>query len=114
MLSKRLEGSNFHVRSSRGTKKVYSLFSLIIAFTEPLTFAQLQHAYAAAESDDSDETEDWMKYLLAKEGILDVCGDFIHINNGRIHLRRVSVEDYMAETKQHLQTRQSAYRQAVA
>lgn len=94
-LAKRLAGV---ARVSIGStypqlRRVRSLFSLIVAAAEPLTLGELQHAYAVSVA--PDPSHDWKDHLLASDGIIIACGDFIHVSSNKVYLGHTSVEEFL-------------------
>lgn len=89
-LMKRLGGSS--ARPSVTMKAVKRIFSLTLAAPEPLTLAELGYAYAAEITISSAYDYE----LLTREGLIDICGDFVNEFNGHFHFAHASIEEFLA------------------
>ncbi|KAJ2988177.1 hypothetical protein NUW58_g4115 [Xylaria curta] len=82
-----------------GTTKKPSLFmerakcllSWIIAASEPLTYEELRCAFAISQCPD----EGYEQYMISEEGIMDTCGDFIRVSDGRYHMIHASIVEFL-------------------
>jgi tetratricopeptide (TPR) repeat protein len=95
-LVRRTSGSAGARSPSIQMQRARRLFALILGAAEPLTIDELRHAYAISTTADSN----WRDHLLSRDGILDVCGDFIHISSDRIHLCHSSVREFLTRPRE--------------
>jgi hypothetical protein len=67
------------------------LLSLIIAAPEPLTIDELQQAFAITQH----PNKGYEEYTISHDGIMDTCGDFIRVSDGRYHMTHASLVDFL-------------------
>lgn len=79
-------------KPSVSMKRARGILSTILACPEPLTAEELCYAYAAQENTSGTIEDD----LIAVEGIIDSCGDFLRVTEGRYHLVHTSAADFLA------------------
>jgi tetratricopeptide (TPR) repeat protein len=86
---------------SAKSKKARAILSLIISATRPLTIEELQCAYhlqfrSSSGSEDGD-------HRISEEDVIGVCGDFICISHGQVHLSHSSIEAFLTRPKSQWQ-----------
>ncbi|KAI0111191.1 hypothetical protein GGR51DRAFT_509224 [Nemania sp. FL0031] len=67
------------------------LLSWIIAAPEPLTYEELYCAFAISQCPD----EGYEQYFLSEDAILDSCGDFVRVSDGRYHVTHASITEFL-------------------
>ncbi|KAI3316911.1 hypothetical protein HD806DRAFT_551307 [Xylariaceae sp. AK1471] len=67
------------------------ILSLITAAPEPLTVDELLYAFAISYCRNRGHEH----YLISQDGVIDTCGDFIRVSDGRYHLAHASVGEFL-------------------
>ncbi|KAI0420091.1 hypothetical protein F5X98DRAFT_333652 [Xylaria grammica] len=78
-------------RPSLPMERAKCLLSWIIASPEPLTYEELRCAFAISQCPDNG----YEQYMISKDGIMDTCGDFIRISDGRYHMAHASIAEFL-------------------
>ncbi|KAI1308573.1 hypothetical protein F5Y03DRAFT_92059 [Xylaria venustula] len=89
-LQDRLGGSRN--KPSVSMKRAKCLLSWIIAAPEPLTYEELRCAFAISQC----PNKEYDQHMLSKAGIMDSCGDFIRVSDGRYHITHASIIEFLA------------------
>ncbi|KAI0472366.1 hypothetical protein F4859DRAFT_102364 [Xylaria cf. heliscus] len=76
---------------SLSMERAKCLLSWIITAPEPLTYEELRCAFAISRCPDTE----YEKYMISEEGIMDTCGDFIRISDGRYHIAHASIVEFL-------------------
>ncbi|KAI0538634.1 hypothetical protein GGR58DRAFT_500980 [Xylaria digitata] len=76
---------------SLSMERAKCLLTWIVAAPEPLTYEELRCAFAISQCPD----KDYGKYMISEEGIVDTCGDFIRVSDGRYHMAHASIEEFL-------------------
>jgi hypothetical protein len=88
-LQDRTCGTSSNPSSSMSRSK--RLLSIIIATPEPLTFSELHYAYAVQVNPSQSYTDE----LLAKDAIIDACGDLVREADGHYHIVHATVAEFL-------------------
>ncbi|KAL2869064.1 uncharacterized protein BJX67DRAFT_379543 [Aspergillus lucknowensis] len=78
-------------RPSPSMKRARLFLSSILASPEPLMADELRYAYTTHVNNGGPIEDD----LVSIDGIIDACGDFIRVTDGRYHLTHTSVADFL-------------------
>ncbi|RWA07336.1 hypothetical protein EKO27_g7769 [Xylaria grammica] len=78
-------------RPSLPMERAKCLLSWIIASPEPLTYEELRCAFAISQCPDNE----YEQYMINEDGIMDTCGDFIRISDGRYHIAHASISEFL-------------------
>ncbi|GAP83694.2 putative tetratricopeptide-like helical [Rosellinia necatrix] len=81
-------------RPSLSMERARCLLSWIIAAPEPLTYEELRCAFAISQCPNTE----YDQYLLSEEGIMDTCGDFIRVSDGRYHMIHASIAEFLTRS----------------
>ncbi|TRX94498.1 hypothetical protein FHL15_004653 [Xylaria flabelliformis] len=76
---------------SLSMERAKCLLSWIITAPEPLTYEELRCAFAISQCPDAS----YEQYMLNEDGIMDTCGDFIRVSDGRYHITHASVVEFL-------------------
>ncbi|KAI0449625.1 hypothetical protein F5B21DRAFT_509003 [Xylaria acuta] len=84
------------LRGTRNTpslsmERAKCLLSWIVAAPEPLTYEELRCAFAISQCPD----KGYEHYLLSEDSIMDSCGDFIRVSDGRYHMIHASIVEFL-------------------
>ncbi|KAM0467607.1 hypothetical protein ACHAP7_011733, partial [Fusarium lateritium] len=82
-------------RPSVSMKRAKYLLYAVIACPEPMTAQDLSYAYAS-QLNSSGIIED---NLITVDGIIDACGDFLTVTEGRYHLIHTSVSEFLMRSQ---------------
>jgi tetratricopeptide (TPR) repeat protein len=86
--------SGTRTRPSASMNRARILLMSILASPEPLTVEELRYSYAA-HVHTGPRIED---SLIPVDGIIDACGDFLRITDGRYHLIHASLIDFLTRS----------------
>ncbi|KAI0964767.1 hypothetical protein F4678DRAFT_454949 [Xylaria arbuscula] len=78
-------------KHSVSMKRAKCLLSWIIAAPEPLIYEELRCAFAISQCPD----KEYDQHMLSEAGIMDSCGDFIRISDGRYHISHASIIEFL-------------------
>ncbi|KAF4459991.1 Tetratricopeptide-like helical [Fusarium albosuccineum] len=76
---------------SPSMKRARCLISSLLACPEPMTAEDLCYSYAAQVNSSGTIEDD----LITVDGIMDACGDFVRVTEGRYHLIHASAADFL-------------------
>ncbi|TGJ84715.1 hypothetical protein E0Z10_g4063 [Xylaria hypoxylon] len=76
---------------SLSMERAKCLLSWIIASPEPLTYEELRCAFAISQCPD----KGYEQYMISEDGIMDTCGDFIRVSDGRYHMIHASIVEFL-------------------
>ncbi|KAJ8126875.1 hypothetical protein O1611_g6761 [Lasiodiplodia mahajangana] len=79
---------------SLSMERAKCLLSWIIATPEPLTYEELRCAFAISQCPD----EGYKQYFLSEDSIMDSCGDFIRVSDGRYHMIHASITEFLTRS----------------
>ncbi|KAF5703328.1 tetratricopeptide-like helical [Fusarium mundagurra] len=92
-LMTRTRGSR--AKPSISMKRARYVLSSILACPEPMTGEDLCYAYATQVNTSGTVGDD----LITIEGIIDACGDFVRVTEGRYHIIHASASDFLMRPK---------------
>ncbi|KAF5013054.1 hypothetical protein FDECE_881 [Fusarium decemcellulare] len=78
-------------KPSTSMKRARHLIYSLLACPEPMTTEDLCYAYAAQVNSSGTIEDD----LITTDGIMDACGDFVRVTEGRYHLIHASAADFL-------------------
>jgi ABC-type dipeptide/oligopeptide/nickel transport system ATPase component len=78
-------------KPSISMKRAKYLLYALLACPEPMTCQDLCYAYASQSNSSGTIDDD----LIAVDGIMDACGDFLAVTEGRYHLIHASVSEFL-------------------